>query len=60
MDWVSLRITAIAKPFEGQVVRFCPVPNPLCMLLALAAFFCYKKNDYEAFLLTYLGPPAVH
>ena len=60
MDWVSLRITAIAKPFEGQVVRFCLVLNPLCMLLALTASFCFKKNDYEAFLLTYLGPPAVH
>ncbi len=60
IDWVSLRITAIAKPFEGQVVRFCPVLNPLCMLLALAASFCFKKNDYEALLLIYLGPPAVH
>ena len=59
MDWVSLRITAIAKPFEGQVVRFCPVLNPLCMLLALTASFCLKKNDYGAFLVSYLGAPAV-
>ena len=57
MDLVSLRITAIVKPFQGQVVRFCSVLNPLCMLPSLAAFFF---NDYEAFLLLYLGPPTVH